>query len=231
MKAREKTIVGVGLMAGGIFLMMQFGLPQWDQFTANLNTINSAGARLQNFQATRDALANEVRKLRNTDTLPAAVQIREFSGDNLQEMVKGMLDDVVGFAAANNNKLVQLKPYAADPFIKPPQLENDNTPFGQKKELTPEQEKQLEESRQLQTIGYELVIRGTYGTIQSFLKDMEQYGELVEISSIELVNEAGADRSGTDPLVDGGQADVLFDPSRPIRATMNLRLGLKRAGT
>ena len=167
------------------------------------------------------------------DEVPAEVHLREFaSEDDLQPLVKDVLNDIVGFADAHNNKLIVLKPYAAEPFIKPPpEPETGGIRRNAQKAPSPEEQQKLDEQRklanQIRTIGYEMAIRGTYGTIQSFLKEMEQYDQLVEINTITLLNEAGADRSGANPLVKG--KDVLFDPARPIRATMMLRLGLKKS--
>ena len=68
----------------------------------------------------------------------------------------------------------------------------------------------------LQGYGYDLVVRGSYSNIQSFLASLNKNKELIEVSNILIENEAGSERQDTD--------GIKSDFSRPIKLTTRLKL-------
>ena len=219
MGKRDKIALGLLLFAGaGILIVV--ALPIWDSFNANMAKKNQDEAGIASLTEKINSLNTEIQAIQSDVPMPSGVEVRKFKTDSREEVVKDIVDNVVKKATAPGNKLVYLLPFPADP-IKPP--------------LTPEQEQAVKDGKMSEpaspydTIGYDLAVRGTYGSIQDFLSALDNQREIVEVVSIALVNEAGVDRAGTKPPnfnISG--ADVILDPSKPIRLTAKLRLILER---
>jgi hypothetical protein len=93
---------------------------------------------------------------------------------------------------------------------------------------------------QIQYFAYTLTIRGTYDSLMNFIGDLSNNAELIEISSISMKNEVGPERvkgkdaGGSDVIQIPGeeseeedqqsQEKALFDPARPIRLTLKMKL-------
>lgn len=73
----------------------------------------------------------------------------------------------------------------------------------------------------LSSFGYDLAIRGTYDSLQRFLKTMDVEKELMEITNITLENEISAIPGAT------SATGVLPDPQYPIRMTARIRLAMQ----
>ncbi len=81
----------------------------------------------------------------------------------------------------------------------------------------------------LETFGYELAIRGTYDSLQSFLRSLASNKELMEVLNIRIENETGVSRVMPDKST--GTGDVALDPSRPIKLTATIRLVMQSASS
>jgi hypothetical protein len=80
----------------------------------------------------------------------------------------------------------------------------------------------LTASGRLKIVLYNISFRGTFDTLKEFIKSLKTYDELIEISTIEMKNEAGEDRENVGKEAMGDTA--LSDPARPIVMTLNVKL-------
>ncbi|MBY0402464.1 MAG: hypothetical protein K2X66_01075 [Cyanobacteria bacterium] len=80
----------------------------------------------------------------------------------------------------------------------------------------------LTASGRLKIVLYTVSFRGTFDTLKEFIKSLKTYDELIEISTIEMKNEAGEDRENVGKEAMGDTA--LSDPARPIVMTLNVKL-------
>lgn len=223
LKKSEKTLVGVALIAGAIALVVSVALPQWDAFLASSGQITTLQQEIEGMNAQKTNLNAQIALLnRNTD-IPADILIRTYNESNRAQIIKELLDNVVGLATEANNKFISLVPREAEPVLPPPQKKDTKTTGAQTAAgaaTDPAKPEEAEVSAPiLSTFGYDLAIRGTYQSVQAFLRAMDTQKELLEISSIQLENEAGNQQSSTD-------TDAR-DPNYPIRLIARIRLALQ----
>jgi len=150
------------------------------------------------------------------------------------------LDHVVNLATDAGNKLISLSPVTVPPFLTPKPKPNAaaatngastpaNAPAAPNAPALPTPGtddktaalQQAEDSMPaLVTKGYELSVRGTYDSLQGFLRAMNQQAMVLDMMNFELDNEAAN--------VTPGAANSTGDPSLPLRLKITLRLALQR---
>lgn len=225
LKKRDKIAVGLLFFAGAIFIVMIGTLPTWDAFSANLTKLGQLETDVNAKETAVASLKDQIANIQDNVPLPPGVELRKFKPGAREEVVKAILNDVTKEATDPGNKLIYLLPYQAEPIVQP---------------LTAEEQQLVAEGKMsppvspYDTMGYELAVRGTYGSIQDFLAAMDAQKELIEVVSVALINEAGVDRAGTKAPTfskTSGEdtfSDIILDPSKPIRLTAQLRLILER---
>lgn len=235
MKSSEKKLVGIAMAAGGIALFVAMGLPQWDVFTANTTKAGTLRDSLKSSQATKDNLTVQISLLEKNIDIPADIQVKTFTNDTEEQATKELLDHVINLATSVGNKFISLNPATVDPFLAPKPKAKDKDG----KEIDPaappaagasdgENKAAMQAAAEanapaLLTKGYELTVRGTYNTLQSFLRAMDKQTMILDMLNFDLENEA-ADTSSAN----SGAASTTFDPSLPLRLKVTLRLALQR---
>ncbi len=232
LKQNEKTLVGVALLAGGIGLFVAVGMPQFDAYSTNNTQVTTLNEEITGLKTQKDNLTAQIALLeRNTD-IPPGVNIKTYTPENKEEVIKELLDQVVGLATGAGNKFISLKPAEVTPLVAPPeeQKEDDKTKAAEAKAVTdpaagtattqPEGEAAALPPPLLNTFGYEMAVRGSYDTVHNFLKAMTEQKELLEISGINIAYESMA--SGT-----SGSDSKVLDPNYPIKLTATIRLALQ----
>jgi cell division protein FtsB len=218
MKQSEKTLVGLLLLVGGAAIVALVGLPQWDAFSNNQAQVTSLNDEIKVLDAQKTALNAEIAQLEKNSIIPEDIEVQVYTEKNREQLIKGILDRVVNLATDAGNIFISLAP-----------LENKNAapepPAPAKNERTPaasagnaSEESDAPPPPVLRQFSYELSVRGTYTSIQSFLRSMAAQKALIEIAAMKLVNEQGE----TLP-----SADNALDPFHPIRMTATIRLAMQ----
>lgn len=246
LKRSEKMLVGLGLGVGGIALLIGVGLPQWDAFSAANSQISTTNDEIKALESQQINLNAQIALLEKNTDIPPGINIRTYNDQNREEVIKAMLDQVVNLATGTGNKFIALNPDTEDPLSNvtapspsaapAPAANTTQTPAaGATTTDTPASANGTATTNAtdpnalppppppiLSTFSYVLSIRGTYGSLQDFLRSLDSQKELMEVSGINIENEAGADRSSAS----GGAADVA-DPGNPLKLTANIRIVLQ----
>ena len=233
LKKSEKMMVGYGLIAGGIAIVVGLGLPQLDAFNASNGQVNDMNQQIKDLAVQKETLTAQITLLEKNTDIPPGIDIRTYTADNKEQTIKEMLDGVVGLATEAGNRFISLTPSDADPVIPPPAATADKgkdaatgaaqTPAAGATASGDDKKDAALPPPIMSTFGYDLAIRGTYDSIQNFLKAMDGQKELLEISGIRLENEAGNDQVNS-------SGERITDPSAPIRLTAKLRLAMQPVG-
>lgn len=242
MKNSEKQLVGIAILAAGVYVVFSFGLPQWDAFMTNNTKSASLQSDLKAAEAERDNLNLQISLLQKNIDIPADIQVKTFTNDNEEQAAKELLDHVVNLATGAGNKFVSLAPITVEPFLAPKQPENPDpnaqegmmpNPVDPNAAPPPapgsEEEKATALAKAeaslppLVTKGYDLTIRGTYNSLQSFLRSMDQQKMVLDMITFDLQNEA----AGGTPAP-GDSLAATPDPNYPLRLKITLRLALQR---
>jgi len=239
LKKSEKNLVGVATIAIGGAIIMMVAMPQWDSWNASNNQVNALKEEIKNFTAQQDSLKAQVALLRQHTDVPLGVIIRTYNEGNREQIIKSLLDHVVNLAMGAGNRFISLKPSDAAPMIPPPAPSAAAAKTGTTTttttstttaasattstttSTTPDANAEAEAAvapPPLTTFGYDMAIRGSYDTLQRFLRIMGQQKELLEIVSLTLDNEALKGKAGS-----AGTPD----PSRPLKLTAHLRLAIQ----
>jgi hypothetical protein len=239
LKKNEKRLVGGVSIAASVAIMMLFAMPQLDAWMAGNNQVNALKEEIKNLGAQQTALQSQISLLeRNTD-IPAGVTIRTYTEENREQIIKFMLDQVVSLAMGAGNRFISLKPSEVDPMIAPPpppakgaagavatttttQTPSSSTttvPNTTSTSTTPGSTDASAPTPVLTTFGYDLAVRGSYDTLQRFLRIIGQQKELMEIVSMTIDNEAAAEK--------GGGTTKAVDPNHPLKLTAHLRLAMQ----
>lgn len=229
LKEREQKLIGAMLIVGAIAAFVGVGLPNFDTISKSLAKKKELEDENKSLDTQKATLETSVKALQEAARLPNDMQVRQYTAETQQKVVKELLDSVIKYSAKNGNTVVYLKPWADVPKILPPPPPVDTTAAaaaGTPGATTPPATTPPPSpADMLTTVGYEFAMRGTYQTIQNFLEAMDEQKEILELNSIQLVNEAGADRVGGKGAIPS--TDVLKDPTKPIRLTVKLRLVLE----
>jgi hypothetical protein len=246
MKNSEKQLVGIAILAAGVYVVFSFGLPQWDSFSANNTKSASLQSDLKAAEAERDNLNLQISLLQKNIDIPADIRVKTFTNDTEAQAAKELLDHVVNLATGAGNKFISLAPVTVQPFLAAPKAQgasDPNAPAGAATTPPPgdpnaaaspppagsEEEKAVALAKAqaslppLVTKGYELTIRGTYSTLQGFLRFMDQEKMVMDMMSFDLENEAAS--TSTNP---GAATGKTTDPNFPLRLKITLRLALQR---
>lgn len=232
LKKSEKMMVGYGLIAGGIAIVVGLGLPQLDAFNASNTQVNDMNQQIKDLAVQKETLNAQITLLEKNTDIPPGIEIRTYTADNKEQTIKELLDGVVGLATEAGNRFISLTPAEADPVIPPPPPTPDKSKDAAATAgTTPapatgtgdEKKEPVLPPPIMSTFGYDLAIRGTYDSIQNFLRAMDAQKELLEISGIRLENEAGSDQVNS-------SGEKITDSSAPIRLTAKLRLAMQPVG-
>jgi hypothetical protein len=225
LKKSEKLLVGYGLLGSGVVLFIFLGMPQLDAYNASRAQVETLERELADVNLQKTNLQQEITLLEHNTAIPPGIEIKTYTPATKEQVVKQMLDMVVSMAVDADNKFISLAPVDAEPILAPAKAD-DKDKDGNKAEgdasggqQTANGEKAPPPPPMLTTFGYELAIRGTYDSIQTFLKRMAQQKELMEINEISLENELTNDQNVG--------ADKIVDAKYPIRLTAKLRLALQ----
>jgi len=221
MKTSEKYLVAVLLFLvafGGIGLYGAF--PLFDSIQKKLNTTHQRENEIKAFETAVNALNMQVFQYQKMKELPPGLRVREFQPETYERNIKEMIDQVITLATDNGNDLISLKPIAEEiaptppaPGKTPPAIA-PNTAKPRDPNTTPGTQSDIldDANKVLKTYTYELVIRGAYDSINGFLRSMNHHNEVIEIKSINMVNETGENR-------DQGTENTLANPLKPLKLT------------
>lgn len=227
LKKSEKLLVGGGLIVGGIALFIGMGLPQWDAYSNSNSQVADLNQQITDLGVQKDTLNAQIALLEKNTDIPPGIEIKTYTADTKEVTIKELLDQVVGMATQAGNKFISLTPTEAEPILpEPKEAEKGKGDAKATDAAAPATEANGENKEPvlpdpiLSTFGYDLAIRGTYNSIQNFLKLMDDQKALLEINGIRLENELASDAAS-------GGGDKISDPSAPIRLTAKLRLALQ----
>jgi hypothetical protein len=213
-------------------------MPQWDSWNASNNQVNALKEEIKNFTAQQDSLKAQVALLRQHTDVPLGVTIRTYNEGNREQIIKALLDHVVNLAMGAGNRFISLKPSDAAPMIPPPApsasaakttttTTTSTTTAASATTSTSTSTTDANAEAEaavapppLTTFGYDMAIRGSYDTLQRFLRIMGQQKELLEIVSLTLDNEAVKGKAAS-------SSAGIPDPSRPLKLTAHLRLAIQ----
>lgn len=220
MKKSEQTLVGIMLLAGSAALIGTVGLNQWDAFNNAQSQISSLTDEIKGLDAQKLTLNADIAEMEKNSSIPSDVEVLTYTEKNREQIIKGMLDKVVNLATGAGNLFISLAPSDVkdEPAPPPPPptakpaAATDATTTADGKPAEPEPVQPV-----LNTFDYDVSVRGTYGTIQAFLKAVATQKSLMEIHTIKLENEVGSTAVTTDTT----------DPFHPIRMTAQIRLALQ----
>ncbi|MEB3287168.1 MAG: hypothetical protein VKJ04_06660 [Vampirovibrionales bacterium] len=236
LKKSEKQLVAVMLFVCAGAAVFMLGLPNLKLIQESWAAKTSLETEIKNSDTVESSLRVQVETLKQQMKLPNDIIIRKHTPENLQANVKEILNKVLKLASRNNNKIISLAPWSEVPPILPPQAaaavpaetqaNTENAGGEDEKPAAPA-------PPPLTVVGYELSLRGSFEAVQGFLKEMEKQTELVDISSIQIVNEQGPDR-GAEDRSSGGRSEQnetsdapIMDPTKPIKLIAQLRLVLE----
>ena len=243
--------IAVGLLIGEPqFKQLQNNLSQKQQIETELQGLglqkNALNSELQSLRASTGLTSMGL----------SDVTFRKVSFSEKEAVVKDILDMLIQKATANSNKLIELKPDENFGFNNGsmPQIDLQSvlnklssdpemTTFTDEEKrifakaptdnLTDEQitaqlsaQEYVRNNPQPYEEAYQIAVRGTFLSLQSFLEDLQAMEDIVAFRDIKLINESGADRSGIEPGVEG--EDVLYDPAMPIRLLTHFTIYLDR---
>jgi len=236
LKKSEKNLVGIASIAVGGAIIMMVAMPQWDSWNASNNQVNSLKEEIKNFTTQQESLNAQIALLKQHTDVPLGVTIRTYNEGNREQIIKALLDHVVNLAMGAGNRFISLKPSEAAPMIPPPPpsaataktATTTTTTSASTTSTTSTTTSTTQDANAaaeaavapppLTTFGYDMAIRGSYDTLQRFLRIMGQQKELLEIVSLTLDNEALKGKVGS---------AVTPDPSRPLKLTAHLRLAIQ----
>jgi septal ring-binding cell division protein DamX len=243
LKKSEKNLVGIASIAVGGAIIMMVAMPQWDGWNASNNQVNSLKEEIKNLATQQSSLEGQVAILRQHTDVPSNITIRTYNEENREQIIKSLLDHVVNLAVSAGNRFISLKPSDAAPMIAPPPktgavattpASTSTTTTTSTTSTTPAAATTTTTTSTtatanaeaaaavapppLTTFGYDLSVRGSYDTLQRFLRVMGQQKELLEIVSLTLDNEAVHGKPGSNGAP---------DPNRPLKLTAHLRLAIQ----
>jgi len=212
MKRSETILVGAVLIVGGLGLFAGVGLQQWDKIGEANTQLGDLNNQITALEAQQTGFQAQITALENNTKQPVSVNVRKFNAQNREEVLKAILDEVLRTASGTGNNFISLVPGPPDPPPEPPA-----------KSTTPDDPNKPPEPPPpvLQRFKYDLAIRGTFDSLQEFLQLMNTQKELVEVSSIMIENEAGAERA-----MDPGP-DKVYDPFHPLKLSATLAIYLQ----
>ncbi len=229
MKSSEKMIIGIFLGVAGGALFFCFGLPQWDTYNANTTKTSSLTEEFKSAETEKQVLNASIARLKHNIALPLDIDVQSFTTKTESNATKELLARVANLATQSNNKFISLSPTDV-PALFTPSAEGDksNTENGgastdnkDAKATTDEKntDSKSDDSSPLITKGYEFSIRGTYDSLQAFLRNLAAEKMVFDLYNFELINEM------TENL---GNTDSLAEPSYPLRLKVTLRLAMQR---
>lgn len=215
MKPREKIFIGIIAIIGVLILGYFYGIePQLkglfgklDKMTTTQNTkvANDAQIKaLEDQKVTLSSSQSEVKmekKVRQVD-LP--------KGETLESTVRSMLNDVISMAQSDaSNSLISVKPLAK-PAPPPPPAPDPNAP-----PPDPNAPPVINIADFIDESPFEITFRGTYSSLDKFLKDVSAYNTVVEIKDLTIMPEEKA-------------GDNFQDPTKPLKAVFNISLIIRK---
>ncbi len=238
MKSSEKTLVGAALIVASIGLGIFVGMPQWTAYSDANTQVDGLNTDIKTLDASKEDLTSHIALLEKNTDIPLGVRVRRFNDQNREQIIKALLDQVSLLATSAGNRFISLAPskdvqpmIEAPPVLKAAPMEApatttttsttatsdgstaDTSSSDSKSKVTPLP------APILSTFGYDMVTRGTYATIQNFLRLMNDQKELLEINGILVENEMVP--------VAGALPGPLANPNFPIRLTSHIRFALQ----
>jgi hypothetical protein len=226
LKHTEKMLVGAAMLAAGIAIVVGVGLPQFDAYNASTTELKNLNEEMTSLQGQKESLTAQIAILEKNTDIPPDIKIKTYTDKNREEVIKQVLDQIAGLATGAGNKFISLKPAEVDPLVAAAPVDEKAAAGTTNAPTTPPANGSTTEAPaespppMLNTFGYEMSVRGTYDTIQKFLKAMAGEKELMEISAINVTNETS--------IQGGATPDALADPSYPIKLTATLRLAMQQ---
>lgn len=223
LKESEKTLIGFALLAGGIALVFVFGLPQWDLYSQQTQQITGLKQEKEGLLTQKDALQSQISVLEQNTNIPLDLKVQTYTDQDREQMIKRLLDHIVNLSTKAGNKFISLGPTPADELatpVAPPVSQEQDESASAQNNTSGEKEAPPVPAPLLNTFEYDLAVRGSYDTVQKFLKLVDNQKTLIEIGRIAIENELLSEGSAT--------RDVLLDPGRPVKLTANIRLSMQR---
>lgn len=220
MKQSEKTLVGLMFLVGGAAIVGLVGLPQWDTFSNNQSQATALNDEVKALESQKTTLTAEIAQLEKNSVLPPDIEVQIYTEKNREQIIKGMLDRVVNLATGAGNLFISLAPSDATSTTAPPPDANKDAKAAATTPATTDDAAQSGTPPILNQFNYQLAVRGTYTSVQNFLRTMAKQKSLMEIATMRLENEQG----NTTPSPDNPS-----DPFHPIKMTATIRLSLQPA--
>jgi hypothetical protein len=245
--SREPLLVGTMLcIASVVGLGLLLTMPQfeaWQKGQTNQTQLQTDVTQLKTQHSTLTAEIETLNKV--SPSMPKHLVIRTSDPAHAKKHLKTMLDELIRGATQAGNQLVSLLPETASAEAAPPPpastkadkdkpngdgSQNNNTPINTADANTPAADANNADPNAtaaapvpppvtLQAHPYELAFRGNFDQVLTLLTQLEHHRELVEITQVELRNEAGPQRQ------EGGNGAV--NQSKPISLKLNLKLLLQ----
>ena len=227
MKSREKTLVGLMLLSGGFALAILVGLPQWEAFSNHQSKIAALNDELHSMETQKASLTADIEKLEKNSAIPSGIDVQVYTEKNREQIIKGMLNTVVNLATGAGNLFISLAPSETPPSTEAPPPAVTSGPAsssgasasavsGNASASGGDTEAKAPPPPVLNRFSYDLSVRGSYQTLQGFLRAVAQQKALMEISAIRLENELTSTPAPDSP-----------DPLHPIRLHATVRLALQ----
>ena len=228
------------MAVAGIAVVFAAGLPQWDATSANISKASSLKDELKSSETQQESLKLQISMLEKNIDIPSDIEIKTFNDNNEEQATKELLDHVVNLATTGGNKFISLSPAEVAPFWTPPpppKTQDPNAPAAPTDAAAsaapaasatdtpaatdPNAAAAAASSAAslLVTKGYDLTIRGTYTSLQSFLRAMDKQRMIFDMSNFDLESESSS------TTADAGS--TVSDPDFPLRLKVTLRLALQ----
>ncbi|MEM0952224.1 MAG: hypothetical protein AAGI66_08810 [Cyanobacteria bacterium P01_H01_bin.74] len=233
LKSSEKNLIGIALIVGGIALFFALGLPQWDEYSAKKNEIETLKIEKQNLENQKTVLGTQIKVLEKQVNTPLGFDVVTYTEPTKAKMIKAMLDHVINLSSQAGNLFIKLssvektpQEIAQEQAAAQAQLASKQNPDKNNllANLTSDDANTAEEPvvlpPSLNTFKYQLSVRGSYASIQKFLQLIDSQKALLALSDLTLENEQIS-------LENTGDGQTVFDPTHPIKLTVNLLITMQ----
>lgn len=216
MKPREKLFLGIVAIIGVLIIGYFYGIePQVKGLFEKLNKMTTAQTTKMTNEAQIKLLEDQKVSLSSSQSeVKMERKVRQVDlpkGETIESTVRNMLNDVISMAQSNiSNSLISVKPLPK-PVPPPDPVPDPNAP-----PPDPNAPPVIKISDFIDESPFEITFRGTYSSLDKFLKDISAYSTVVEVKDITIMPE---EKSG----------ENFQDPTKPLKAVFNISLIIRKS--